>query len=468
LFCAMVQGVAFQDGCLVNTNPATGEVIGTVKVSTPEDVDGAVTRAKDAQIVWAAQSLEERMALLTQAVGQLKDVEKELTTLITMEMGKVASEAAEEAAECIAQEERLDLIKKANEPQSVTGAMIVQVPHGVVLICSPWNFPAAEILMLALPALAAGNTVIVKPSEVAPLTGAKVLEPLQKVLPSGCVEVCQGAGEVGAQLVAHPAIAMVAMTGSSATGRRIMEACSRSLKRLVLELGGKDPMVIFADADLDAAANDAVTWSLFNCGQVCCGIERVYIENSVKAAFEAKVTEKAKEWVAGDGMDPAAKMGPMVSDKQRQIVKRHVDDALANGAKKLCEAEVRGSASGNFFPATVLTDVKQDMVIMQEETFGPVVAIAGFDGSESEALRLANDTEYGLSACVYSGDKVKASRVAMGIKAGQVGVNAYPLATAPVACPWVGHKGSGFGYHSGADGYRQFSVPKSIVVPAEP
>lgn len=455
-----------QDGFLVNTNPATGEVIGTVKIATPEDVDAAVARAKDAQIGWAARPLEERIALLKQATAQLKDSEKELSTLITAEMGKVASEAADEAAECIAQEERLDLIRKANEPQDVGGAVIVQVPHGVVLICSPWNFPAGEIMMLILPALAAGNTVIVKPSEVAPLTGAKVLEPLQKVLPPGCVELCQGHGDVGARLVAHPAISMVAMTGSSATGRRIMEACSGSLKRLILELGGKDPMVIFADADLEAAANDAVTWSLYNCGQVCCGIERVYIENSVKADFEAKVLEKAKDFIAGNGMDSASKMGPMVSDMQRQIVKTHVDDAVAKGARTLCQAEVRGSASGNFFPATVLTDLKQDMMIMREETFGPVVAIAGFDGSEAEALRLANDTEYGLSACVYSSDNAKANRVAMGINAGQVGVNAYPMATAPVACPWVGHKGSGFGFHSGADGYRQFSVPKSIIMPS--
>jgi len=175
------------------------------------------------------------------------------------------------------------------------------------------------------------------------------------------------------------------------------------------------------------------------------------------------VQEKAKAWIAGDGSDPASKIGPMVSDMQRQQVAAHVKDAVNNGAKKLCEAEVRGSAKGNYFPATVLTDLKQEMRIMQEETFGPVVAICSFDGSEAEALRLANDSEYGLTACVYSADKAKATRVAMGIHAGQVGVNAYPMATASASCPWVGHKGSGFGYHSGPDGWRQFSVPKSIV-----
>jgi len=461
----MVQGVQVEDGFLVNTNPATGEVIGKVEITTPEEVDATVLRSKIAQVTWAAMPLDERMALLREAIAQLKGSEAELTNLITQEMGKVVSEAGEEAGECTGQDERLDLIQKANAPQEIEGAVIVQCPHGVVLICSPWNFPAAEILMLALPALAAGNTVILKPSEVSPSTGAKVVETLRNVLPSSVVQVCQGDGDVGKRLVSHADIAMVAMTGSSATGRRIMEACSGSLKRLVLELGGKDPMVIFADADLDKAAEDAVTWSLYNAGQVCCSIERVYIENSVKADFEARVQAKASAWVAGDGTDPASKLGPMVSDMQKQNVKMHVEDAMANGATKLCEGEVRGKASGNFFPATVLTDLKQDMKIMQEETFGPVVAIAGFDGSESEALRLANDTEYGLSACVYSGDNEKARRVAMGIKAGQVGVNSYPMATAPVACPWVGHKGSGFGFHSGADGYRQFSVPKSIIVP---
>lgn len=460
----MVQGVAVEDGHLVDVNPATGEVIGRIKVASAEEVDAAVARAKASQPAWAAQTLEARIALLKQASEQLKGSQGVLASLTTQEMGKVASEAAEEVDECCSKDAVLDMIQQANEPRDVEGSTIVREPHGVICICSPWNFPTGEILMLALPALAAGNTIVVKPSEVAPLTGQKVLEPLQALLPAGCVELCQGDGDVGRRLVAHPDVAMVAMTGSSATGRRIMEACSTSLKRLILELGGKDPMVVFADADLEKAADDAVTWSLYNCGQVCCGIERVYVESSVKDAFEAKVLEKAVEWIAGDGSDPASKIGPMVSDMQRQIVKAHVSEALERGARKLCEAEVRGNASGNFFPATVLTDVKQDMLIMREETFGPVVAIAGFDGSEAEALRLANDTQYGLTACVYSGDAAKARRVAMGIRAGQVGVNAYPMASAPAACPWVGHKGSGFGCHSGADGWRQFSIPKSIVL----
>jgi len=459
----MVQGVAIENGCLVDTNPSTGEVVGRVKTSSAEEVDAAVARAKGAQPAWAALGLEQRVALLKKACEAIKESKDALAALITQEMGKVASEAQEEADAACGKNDFLDLVQQANVPQDVEGARIFRDAHGVVGVCSPWNFPADEILLLVLPALAAGNTVVVKPSEVAPMTGQKVLEPLQSLLPVGCVEVCQGDGEVGRQIVAHPQISMVAMTGSSATGRKIMASCSTSLKRLVLELGGKDPMVVFADADLEKAADDAVTWSLYNCGQVCCGIERIYIEDSVKDAFEAKVQEKAKAWIAGDGSDPASKIGPMVSDMQRQQVAAHVKDAVNNGAKKLCEAEVRGSAKGNYFPATVLTDLKQEMRIMQEETFGPVVAICCFDGSEAEALRLANDSEYGLTACVYSADKAKATRVAMGIHAGQVGVNAYPMATASASCPWVGHKGSGFGYHSGPDGWRQFSVPKSII-----
>lgn len=465
----MVQGVVIENGCIVDVNPADGSVIARVPVATTDAVEAAVSKAQKAQLAWAKVPLAERIAKLRAGVQGLLPRQEELARMITTEMGKVALEAMTEAMECGDKESFLTAVEAANTPEEVEGCIIVREAHGVVSICSPWNFPAGEILLLALPALAAGNAVIVKPSEVAPLCGAMVMEPIIASLPEGLAVVLQGDGTVGEALVKHSGIAMVAMTGSSATGRKIMEACSKSLKRLVLELGGKDPMVVFADADMEKAAEDAVMWSLFNCGQVCCSIERIYVEESAKEAFEAKVVEKAKAWVAGNGADENSRLGPMVSDMQRQLVARHVEEALSDSrpetkrAKKLFQGEVRGAGAGHFFPATVLTNLGQDMLIMREETFGPVVAISTFNGQEDEAVRLANDTEYGLTACVYTGDTAKGQRVAMGIAAGQVGVNRYPMAGAPVACPWVGHRGSGFGYHSGADGWRQFSVPKSIL-----
>jgi len=263
-------------------------------------------------------------------------------------------------------------------------------------------------------------------------------------------------------LVNHKDVNMVGMTGSLATGQKIMQACSTGLKRLVLELGGKDPMVVFADADLDKAADDAVVYSVMNCGQVCCAVERIYVDDKVKAEFEKLIVEKASNLKVGPGSNFESNVGPMVSSLQRDNVQKHVQDAVKCGAKELYKSTVP-DGPGNWFPVTVLTDLKQDMLIQKEETFGPVVAIAGFDGSPEQAVLLSNDTQYGLSASVYSKDLVKATRVSQLIKAGQVGVNAYPMMNADSSCPWIGQKGSGFGYHSGPDGWRQFSVPQSIV-----
>uniref|UniRef100_A0A7S3V078 Aldehyde dehydrogenase domain-containing protein n=1 Tax=Aplanochytrium stocchinoi TaxID=215587 RepID=A0A7S3V078_9STRA len=466
----MVQGVEVQDGYLLDRNPADGSLIRKVKMSTSEEIEAAVKKAKAAQLGWALTPLEKRIDMLKKCCANLKEKSDELAEMITSEMGKVNSEAIDEVQGAVDKDRFLDLIKQANLPEKVTEsdsdteAIIVREPLGVVAVLAPWNFPADEILLLALPALAAGNAVIVKPSEVVPLTGAMVVDSLIRGLPEGVAQLLQGDGSVGAALTKSD-IQMVAMTGSSATGKRIMSNAADNLKRLVLELGGKDPMVVFADADLDKAAEDAVTFSLYNCGQVCCSIERIYVEKSIKSKFEEKCVGFAKAWKAGKGTEEDSKIGPMVSSMQKDIVSKHVDDASQKGARKLFSGEA--PSEGNFYPATVLTDITKDMLIATEETFGPVVCISEFDGSESEAVRLSNDTEYGLSASVYTQDLEKGTRVAALVKAGQVGVNSWPLGIAPAKCPWIGTKGSGFGYHSGMDGWRQFSVPKSIISPTK-
>jgi len=461
-----VQGVEVQDGYLIDKNPVDGSVIAKVKMSTKEEVSEAVERAKRAQAEWSLKPLEDRVSLLKKCCASLSNQKDGLAEMITAEMGKVLSEAKEEVEGAIDKSEYLDLVMEANKPEVITHgegsqAIIMREPLGVVAVVSPWNFPADEILLLALPALAAGNTVVVKPSEVVPLTGSLVVNALVEGLPDGVVSLLQGDGSVGSMLT-NSDIQMVAMTGSSATGKKIMATAAKDLKRLVLELGGKDPMVVFADADLEKAATDAVTYSFFNCGQVCCSVERIYVDRAIKSEFESKCAEKAKEWKAGAGSCEESKIGPMVSSMQREIVRKHVGDATNKGAKVLAQAECPQS-KGNFFPATVITDVTSEMLIYKEETFGPVVCISEFDGSEKEAVRLSNDTEYGLSASVYTQDIAKGTRVAKQVKAGQVGINDWPLAIAPAKCPWSGMKGSGFGYHSGMDGWRQFSVPKSLV-----
>jgi len=305
----------------------------------------------------------------------------------------------------------------------------------VVAIMSPWNFPVDEVLLLALPSLASGNAVIVKPSEVVPETGALLVATLQSVLPTGILQVAQGDGAVGKQLVSHPDVHMVAMTGSSATGQKILQTAAPQLKRVVLEMGGKDPMIVFEDADLEKAAHDAVKYSLCNSGQVCCSIERIYVAESIYDQFQQVAQTCAAEYKVGNGMDPDVKVGPLVSNLQRDQVKEQVEDAIAKGAKLLHQSTVPES-KGSFYPVTVLSDVNEEMSVFTKETFGPVVSITKFDGSEAEGIRLANKTEYGLGSCVYTKDMEKAKRVAAGIGAGQVGVNCYALDNMDVHCPW--------------------------------
>jgi acyl-CoA reductase-like NAD-dependent aldehyde dehydrogenase len=285
--------------------------------------------------------------------------------------------------------------------------------------------------------------VIVKPSEVVPETGALLIQILQSVLPPGVLQVAIGDGSVGAQLVSDPQVAMIAMTGSSATGQKILQAAAPQMKRLVLELGGKDPMIVMDDADLDLAARDAVEYSLCNSGQVCCSIERIYVAAAVYDEFQTLTTKYAKDYKVGNGMDPDVKVGPLVSSVQRDLVKKQVDDAILKGAKVLHQSTVPPPPSESspttetcFYPVTVLANVTEDMAVFADETFGPIVAMTQFDGSEEEAIRLANDTEYGLASCVYTQDMEKAQRIAQRIDAGQVGINCYSLGNMDVNCPW--------------------------------
>lgn len=460
----MVQGVAIESGFLVNLNPATGEEIGRVPCTAPDELETIIQRAVQAQTIWARDvSLEHRMAVLKRGLEALSLQSEKLATLIVEEMGKPLLEAQAEVDGATHKDAYLDILQASLAPQTRGTSIVVRHPLGVVAVLSPWNFPADEILLLALPALASGNAVIVKPSEVAPLTGALVVQTLASCLPEGALQLAQGDGSVGSQLVAHPSIDMIAMTGSSDTGKKILQSAAPKLKRLVLELGGKDPMLVFDDADLQKAAADAVAYSLSNSGQVCCSIERIYVAESIYDDFAQRVAAHASEYKVGHGLESGVKVGPLVSSVQRDKVQEHVDDAVSKGARILYQSTLPSDLKGSFYPVTVLSDVVDGMKAYREETFGPVVALTPFDGTEEEAIRLANDSEYGLASCVYTRDKERAQRVASAIDAGQVGINCYSLEHMDIGCPWVGHKSSGFGYHSGPEGFHQFSIPKSLV-----
>jgi acyl-CoA reductase-like NAD-dependent aldehyde dehydrogenase len=479
----MVQGVEIEIDHLrgvnyiLDTNPADGSLIEKVICSSKEEIDIKIQNLKMQQTKWRLVPLEERVQILRDAIDHLLAVDEQhtLATLISQEMGKVLPESRGELEKACTHFSGalLTLMKEANEPQAFDNACIVRDPLGIVAILSPWNFPVLEILKHLLPALTAGNAVILKPSEVVPLVGQYVVSKLLQystlrdvALP---LDLVQGDGIVGEILARHKDIDAVCMTGSSATGKKVMESCGRTLKRVILELGGKDPMIVFQDADLQLAAKNAVIWSTYNAGQVCASVERIYVDRCIKKQFEELCVHECEKVKAGSFNNPASTMGPMVSWLQKTHVDAQVCDAVLHGAHILYKGEVLEvpqfeNGVGCYYPATVLADLTHDMAITKEETFGPVVAIYEFDGSEEQAIELANNTNYGLTASVYSQDLKKCQRVSLQIRAGQVGINTFSVVEAPMKCPFVGHKESGIGYHSGMDGYRQYSVPKSIVL----
>ncbi len=448
-------------------DPHSGELIGErIAATDPEQVFQAVERARAAQPAWEALGAEERAAVLAGAERAFADAAEDLGRTISREMGKpIAAAQGEAGAWGRVLGDRARDVAAALAPERLDGgdseSLLVRVPHGVVAAITPWNFPVAMPMSILVPALVAGNAVVFKPSEHVPRTGAILAACLQSVLPGGVLELVQGDGAVGAALVDGD-VDMVGFVGSRATGQAIMRAASDGLKRLVLELGGKDPLVVMADADLEAAADVAVTHSLRNTGQVCCSLERVYVADEVAERFESLVLSRAAEWTHGDPLDESTKLGPMVSRRQREVVDEHVRDAVQRGARLLLGGDVP-DGPGNHYPATVLADVPRDARIATEETFGPVVCLMRFDGSEAEGVRLANDTPYGLGANVYTADRERGLRMASAIRAGQVGVNQY-LGSAP-GLPWVGARQSGFGFLGGPEGHRQFTVPKSISYP---
>ena len=461
----MVQGVAIENGCLLNRNPATGDLLGRVRCTTLDELETLVAQAATAQPHWSRFPLEDRINLLSSGLEAIATQTEALTQSIVREMGKPLAEAAEEMQFATQKQDYLQVLQEALRPKQHGSCTVVRQPFGVVAVLSPWNFPVDEILLLTLPALASGNSVVVKPSEVTPETGATVVQALSSQLPPGVLQLAQGDGSVGAALVQHPSVHLICMTGSSATGRKILASAAPHLKRLVLELGGKDPMVVLPDADVTQASHDAVAYSLSNAGQVCCSVEKVLVPTSLYDEFAAAVVEQAKSYRVGNGLDEGVQVGPLVSTTQRDHVASQVQQAVEQGATLLYQSALPAEApeGSSFYPVTVLGNVSQSMRVYTEETFGPVVSLIPYDGTEEVAIALANDTEYGLAASVYSSDAERAQAVASQIQAGQVGINCYSLENLHPRCPWVGHKQSGFGYHSGEEGFHQFSVPKTIV-----
>ena len=447
---------------LVSLNPATGEPVGSVEAANPADIGHVVAAARAAQPAWAALGLDARAAMVRAAVADLKAAAERIGELATLEMGKPLPEGKGEANHCA------DIL--AGEVDEVVEALRTEVledkrtrtelhhdPLGVCAAITPWNFPVLMPLQSVVPALVAGNAVILKPSEETPLCADLWARTLAAHLPAGVLQVVHGAGDVGRALVLAD-VDLIVFTGSRATGVRIMQDAAAGLKRVILELGGKDPLVVLPDADLDAAAAFAVRNSFRNAGQVCVSTERIYVHRDVERPFVDRVLERTKALKQGDGREPGVNVGPMVNARQKQKVLAQVAKATAAGAKVLAGG---GDAPGNFVQPTVLVGLDHSMDIMREETFGPVACIMGF-ASDDEAVRLANDSPYGLGAAVF-GERAHAERVARRLNSGMIGIN--QGCGGASGTPWVGARHSGYGFHSGKAGHRQFAQVRAVSRP---
>lgn len=466
--------VQSQSAEIISCDPATGEEIGRAPLVSPEEVAQAVRRARSSQPAWASLSFKERGRVILKAREIMLSRIGELTTLISRETGKPVAEAISmeivptlDAMHYFAgnTEKLLRPLKIDIGQYGLMGrsSSIVYKPVGVVGIISPWNFPFATPAEEIVIALMAGNAVVLKPSELALLIALKIGEIYKRAgLPVGLLEIVTGDGATGAALI-DARVDKIMFTGSVATGKRVAAAAAKYLTPVVLELGGKDPMVVLEDADIENAARGAVWGAFANAGQACASVERCYVHESIAPQFLALVVAETKSLTQGIGTKVDTDIGAMTNERQLAIVEDHVNDAIKHGATVLTGGERTDNRSGFFYPPTVLTDVHHDMTIMRDETFGPILPVMTFE-TEDEAIRLANDSVYGLTASVWTKDIARGRSIAERIDAGTVMVNEVLYTHGIAQTPWGGIKDSGYGRTHGRAGLLELVTPQHVHV----
>ena len=448
-----------ENDTLISLNPATGEEVGRLPITAPEKIPAVVATARSAQPGWAQLSLEQRADQLRPFGKALVQAADELGTLLTREMGKPLAEGIGEAKHCGSSlDKTLDEMIEALTPEPIDDenvcSTLVFDPLGVCAGITPWNFPLSMPHWTVIPALMAGNSVILKPSEKTPLVAQAYADLLMKHLPEGVLQVIHGDGTQGQALVAAD-VDLIAFTGSRATGAHILERAGGGLKRVILELGGKDPLIVLDDADLDAAVKFAAANSFRNAGQVCVSTERIYVQEPVLDQFQKMLCEAASQMQVGDGCDDGTEVGPMIDGGQKAHVEKQLAAAVTDGAQITYQSDDLG---GNFHPLTVLDGCQEQMEIIREETFGPIACLMQVT-DDAEAVTRANNTPYGLGASIF-GSSERAHDIARQLTAGMVGIN--KGCGGASGTPWVGAKQSGYGYHSGRDGHRQFAQLRVI------
>jgi acyl-CoA reductase-like NAD-dependent aldehyde dehydrogenase len=445
-------------------NPANEQVVGRVPASGKDELDRAVAAARRAFKTWKKTSHEERQQVVQGIAAAIKENADELFRLLTTEQGKPHAQAQQEiygAAGLAAAQSTLTLDDVVNQDDDTRLSRTRRVPVGVVGGIVPWNFPIMMAIQKIVPALVAGCTIVLKPSPFTPLTTLRIAELIKDVVPAGTVNIITGEDTLGPLITGHPDIDKITFTGSTATGKKIMEGAAGDLKRITLELGGNDASIVLPDADVQKVA-EQLFWSSFsNAGQVCIAAKRIYIHEDIYDDLSKAIAEYAKTVVVGDGSQQGTGVGPIQNKKQYERVLELIQDAKDNGYKFLTGGDKDPSGTGYYVPITILDNPPEDARIVAEEQFGPVMPLMKF-GSVDEVIERANNSEYGLAGAVWTKDTDKGIEIAEQLETGTVWINEF-MQLSPFA-PFGGHKQSGFGAEYGIDGLKEFTYPQVITV----